>query len=515
MHLFHALPVSVREEPPARLDADLLAVPLFDPDDLADLEGLDAASGGEVSRIARNGELVRKPFEFVVVPLSGGYAARRLLIVNGGRRDALDVNVARTLGALAATVARQRQAPKLALVLRGITATGGEVPARDPLRLVQAAAEGLALPQLDMGTFKTGQPPTARLEATVIACPGLACPVADLARAAELGRLLGEATNHTRALANQPGNVLTPTTLAGAAEALAADTGLTVDVLDQERIAAARMGLLLGVARGSSEPPRLIVLSHDPGDAPTSPVLGLVGKGITFDSGGISIKPADGMERMKGDMAGGAAVISAMCAISKIGVPLRVLGIVPCTENMPGGRAMKPGDILTSAAGKTVEVVNTDAEGRLVLGDALWYARTLGATHLIDVATLTGACAVALGKHASALFAAPDDWGAVVREAGELAGDRVWPMPLWDDYLEQLKSETADLMNTGGRLGGAVTAALFLKQFAGDGPWAHLDIAGTSWIDEPKPWQTKGATGVAARTLVEVARAMAGRAGTA
>jgi leucyl aminopeptidase len=242
-------------------------------------------------------------------------------------------------------------------------------------------------------------------------------------------------------------------------------------------------------------------------------VLGLVGKGITFDSGGISIKPADGMERMKADMAGGAAVMAAMRAVAKLRVPLRVMGIVPCTENMPGGRAMKPGDILTSASGRTVEVVNTDAEGRLVLGDALWYARTLGATHLIDVATLTGACAVALGKHASAIFAVPDEWGATVLQASELAGDRLWPMPLFDEYLEQLKSESADLMNTGGRLGGAVTAALFLRQFAGEGPWAHLDIAGTSWIDEPKPWQSKGATGVAARTLVEVARLMARQSG--
>jgi leucyl aminopeptidase len=253
----------------------------------------------------------------------------------------------------------------------------------------------------------------------------------------------------------------------------------------------------------------MIVLTHAPAGLSDGPVLALVGKGITFDTGGISIKPADGMERMKADMAGGAAVVSAMCAISRLGVRTRVIGVVPCTENMPGGRAMKPGDILTAASGKTVEVINTDAEGRLVLGDALWYAQTLGATHVVDVATLTGACAVALGKYASALFADPDDWGATVRRAGELAGDRLWPMPLFDDYLDQLRSEVADLLNTGGRLGGAVTAALFLKQFASEVPWAHLDIAGTSWIDEPKPWQAKGATGVATRTLVELARMMA------
>ena len=508
--MFHALPVSIRSEPAASLDTDLLAVPLFENDDLTELEGLDAASGGEVSSVLRSGELTRGPFEHVVIPLAcGGYAARRLLLVGVRGRREFDAEAARTLGALAATVARQRHARRLAVLLRGLDSSG-TVPTRAPLRVVQAASEGLVLPQLDTATHKTGQPALPPLESIAIACPGMTAAAGDIARAAERGRILGEATNHTRALANQPGNILTPTTFASTAEALASDTGLRADVLDQNQIAAAGMGLLLGVARGSAEPARLIVLSHHPDGAPDAPVLGLVGKGITFDTGGISIKPADGMERMKADMAGGAAVIAAMRAIAKLEIPVRVIGIVPSTENMPGGRAMKPGDILTSAEGKTVEVVNTDAEGRLVLGDALWYARTRGATHLIDVATLTGACAVALGRHASALFARPDDWGAAVREASELAGDRLWPMPLFDEYLDQLKSDSADLMNTGGRLGGAVTAALFLKQFAGDVPWAHLDIAGTSWIDEPRPWQAKGATGVGARTLVELARRMAG-----
>jgi len=263
--------------------------------------------------------------------------------------------------------------------------------------------------------------------------------------------------------------------------------------------------LLLGVAQGSAEPPRLVVLRHEPKSAATQPVLGLIGKGITFDTGGISIKPAENMDKMKDDMSGGAAVLAAMCAISRLRAPVRCIGMIPMTENMPGGKAMKPGDVLTSAEGKTVEVLNTDAEGRLILGDAVWYARRLGATHLVDVATLTGACVVALGRSTSGLFGTPELWVEHVRRASERAGDRSWPMPVFDDYKELFKSEIADFANTGGRAGGAITAALFIKEFTGDLPWAHLDIAGTAWVEDPKPYLPKGPTGVGVRTLAELA----------
>jgi leucyl aminopeptidase len=233
-------------------------------------------------------------------------------------------------------------------------------------------------------------------------------------------------------------------------------------------------------------------------------VLGLVGKGITFDTGGISLKPATGMERMKDDMAGGAAVICAMRALSLLDAPIRVVGVVPSAENMPGSRAIKPGDVLRSASGKTVEVVNTDAEGRLVLGDALWYARQQGVTHLMDVATLTGACVVALGKLTSGLFGTPDRWVAHVRQVADRAGDRAWPMPVDDEYFELLKSEVADFCNSGGRPAGAITAAMFVKQFAGDLPWVHMDVAGTAWLEDAQPYQPKGASGVAVRTLAEL-----------
>jgi leucyl aminopeptidase len=249
----------------------------------------------------------------------------------------------------------------------------------------------------------------------------------------------------------------------------------------------------------------MMVFRHEPHGVKSGPVLALVGKGVTFDTGGISIKPADGMDRMKDDMAGGAAVAAAMHAIAKLGAPIRVIGIVPATENMPGGRAIKPGDILKSAEGKTVEIMNTDAEGRLILGDGLWYARQLGATHLVDVATLTGAIVVALGKHVSGLFGTPPWWVEQVRRVADRAGDRMWPLPLAADYFDQLKSEIADFTNTGGRPGGAITAALFLKEFTGGLPWAHLDIAGTAWAEDARPYQPKGASGVAVRTLTELA----------
>jgi leucyl aminopeptidase len=330
-----------------------------------------------------------------------------------------------------------------------------------------------------------------------------------IASAVVRGRVLGESTNLARELANEPGNVLTPPEFARRCEAIAAPAGISVEILDEAAIERLGMGLLLGVARGSSQPPRVIVFRHDPGsETPATPVLGLVGKGITFDTGGISIKPAENMDRMKDDMSGGAAVACAMRAIGLLEIPLRVIGVVPATENMPGGRAVKPGDILRGASGKTVEVLNTDAEGRLILGDGLWYARELGATHLVDVATLTGACVVALGKTTSGLFGTPVDWVEQVRRAAERAGDRVWPMPVFDDYLDQLKSEIADLVNTGGRPAGAITAAMFLKEFAGGLPWAHLDIAGTAWVEEAKPYLPKGASGVAVRTLANLALAM-------
>jgi leucyl aminopeptidase len=481
-----------------RVEAEWLVVPAFEGDDFADLPGLDAAAGGEIARASGRREATGKPFEIFVTPVTAAWRARRVVLVGAGPRTAFGPDLARRVATTGVLAARQRRVDHVAVALRG-----GDTPAATPERLAQSVAEGIVLGQVETGRHKNGVPELARLNDVRVATNGR--EVAGLTSAIDRGRVLAERTNFARDLANEPANVLTPSVLAERAQTAAAAAGLTVEVLDEERIEALGMGLLLGVARGSAEPPRVLVLRHDPPGAPESPVLGLVGKGITFDTGGISIKPADGMDRMKADMAGGAAVIAAMLAIADLQAPTRVVAVVPMTENMPGGRAVKPGDVLRGASGKTVEVLNTDAEGRLILGDGLWYAQQLGATHLVDIATLTGACVVALGKLNSGLFGRPDEFLDAARDLGALTGDRLWPMPSTDDYFEALKSDVADMTNTGGRPGGAVTAAVFLKQFAGELPWLHLDVAGTAWTDDAKPWQVRGATGAVTRLLAELA----------
>jgi leucyl aminopeptidase len=361
-----------------------------------------------------------------------------------------------------------------------------------------AAAEAVVLANFNHGHLKSAEPLPGIREASVLLPNGQRALL-------ERGLVMGEAINAARLLANEPGNVLTPRALVERAADLTAEPGVQAEILGPEKIEALGMGLLMGVARGSAEPARLLCLTYTPPGATAGPVLGLVGKGVTFDTGGISIKPADGMDRMKDDMAGGAAVIGAVRAMARLGVPRRVVAVVPATENMPGGRALKPGDVIRGASGLTVEINNTDAEGRLILGDGLWLAKQRGATHLVDVATLTGACVVALGKVTTGLFGTPPAWMDAVRQAAARAGEPVWELPLGAEYRELLKSDVADIVNSGGRAGGAITAAMFLREFVGDTPWAHLDIAGTAWVDDVKPWASKGASGVMVRTLVELA----------
>src|SRR5438067_4511511 len=480
--------------PLAAIDTDLLIVPWFPDETSQVIAGLDAASGGEIGRAIASKEFQAKAFEFFITPvMDRDWHARRIALVGSGPGER-GTDLIRKMAAAAGLNARNRHVARAAFAVRG---TGGSA------ELAQAVAEGLTLAEFYGGTYKTGEPaPAPPPTWTVAAADGNdSATIAAVSR----GRTLGECSNLARELANEPGNTLTPREFARRAAALAADAGVSTEILDETQIEKLGMGLLLGVARGSAEPPRVIVFRWEPSGAPSSPVLGLAGKGITFDTGGISIKPADKMELMKDDMSGGAAVACAMRAIALLKAPMRVIGVVPTTENMPGGRAVKPGDVLKSADGKTVEVINTDAEGRLILGDGLWYARQLGATHLVDVATLTGAIVVALGKLTSGVFGTPDWWVEQVRRVGDRAGDRVWPMPLFDDYREQIKSEIADMMNTGGRAAGSITAAIFLKEFADGLPWAHLDIAGTAWAEESKPYQPKGPSGVAVRTLAALA----------
>ena len=491
----HHIPAIVLTARSSReIETDLLILPVFEDDTLADEADMDSASGGEVTSARGRGELKGKAFDLFFASVRGWKSSRVALVGVGSRKEFSPDRLRRaaTAGALAA---RQRRLTSIAIVHR----PGTDIT---PQEAAQVLTEGAILANFDGASYRTTDPPGVWVNTVQLRVGGEAAAVE---AAVERGRVLGECTNLARTLSNEPSNALTPRVFAERAKVIATDAGLTCEVLDETRIAELKMGLLLGVARGSQEPPRVVVLRHEPKKGARAPVIGLIGKGVTFDTGGISIKPAEDMDKMKDDMSGGAAVLCAMAAISRLQAPVRCVAVIPMTENMPGGRAFKPGDVLTSAEGKTVEVLNTDAEGRLILGDAVWYARQLGATHLVDVATLTGACVVALGKTTTGLFGTPDGWVERVRRASDRAGDRSWPMPVFDDYRELFKSEIADFSNTGGRPGGAITAALFIKEFTGDLPWVHMDIAGTAWAEDAKPYQSKGATGVAVRTLAELA----------
>jgi leucyl aminopeptidase len=348
--------------------------------------------------------------------------------------------------------------------------------------------------------------------------------IEDLERGALRGQISAEATAYVRDLCNHPSNIMTPSRLAEEARKIAKERGLRVTVLDRRTMEKLGMGALLGVARGSHEPPKFIILEYQ-GTSKSSrrtngrngkrkvaqPVV-LVGKTITFDTGGISLKPADNMEQMKADMTGGAEVLATMRAASRLGLPLHLIGILPATENMPGGAAIKPGDILKTLSGKTVEVQNTNAEGRLILADGLAYANRYKPSAIVDVATLTGACAVALGQFAIGMLGNDDRLKRRIQEAGLTSGERVWEMPLWDEYFEQLKSDVADMRNIGGRGGGMITAGLFLSKFVGETPWVHLDIASTDWSERERPYITKGPTGIGTRLLIQFLIDTAGNA---
>ena len=480
--------------PAASVDADVLVVPVFADAGSTAPPDLPESVTGALAALRDSRELKAEPYEQHWLR-SEDVAAGRVLAIGAGGADSVSADLARRLGTAAGIAARTRGFGRIAFLAVG--PLQGET-------MVRALAEGLTLSAFHVDAYKTKDRKLADLHSAAgVVGQGGANSLAD---AVALGAALGEATNVARSVAHEPPNILTPKILAERTQELFAGTSVQVDVLDETQLRGQHMGLLLGVAQGSSHVPRMIVLTYTP-EQTAGPVLGLVGKAVTFDTGGISIKPAENMDRMKYDMCGGAAVIGAFHAIARVGAPTKVIGVIPAVENMPSGTAFRPGDVLTAASGLTVEITNTDAEGRLILGDALWYAQKLGATHLVDVATLTGACAIALGRVASGLFGTPDRWRDAVHEAGTRGGDFLWPLPIADEYKELLKSDIADMVNAAGtRYGGAISAALFLKAFAGDTPWAHLDIAGTAWADEPKPYQPKGPTGVAVRTLIELAR---------
>lgn len=481
---------------PNTIDTDLIALPVFEGEPPHDK--WSAATGGEMTRAMRTKEFRGRLYEFFITPLTDrSHRATRLALIGAGPSADFSVDRARRMASALVIAARQRRISTVAFLSYGRL---------EDAQMLQAVAEGLILGAFDVGQYKTLDYDPAQLSAlTIVTENASGASIASQASAVERGRILGESTNLARQLVNEPGNALRPSVFTERVVAIARDAGLSVDVLEHAELTKLGMRLLLAVGQGSSDRPRLIVIRYEPPGAPAEPVLGFVGKGVTFDSGGLSLKTPELMDHMKDDMAGGAAVVTAMRAVAALQGRVRVVGVIPCVENMPGGSAFRPGDVITSAAGKTVEVLNTDAEGRLILADALWYAHHIGATHLVDVATLTAACVTALGKITTGLFGTPPEWVETVRKVADRAGDRCWPMPMFEEYRDQLKSDIADMVNVGGRPGGAITAATFLKEFTGGLPWAHLDIAGTAWNDEVRPYQPKGATGAGVRTLAELA----------
>lgn len=434
-----------------------------------------------------------------------GGSTWRLVVVEAGRSDAFDVERSWQVVSAGVRALWGSKAGRLGVCLE--TAGIGIAAA------VQSAVEGVLFAMWDPRTYRTGgdQDPLPPLD-EVLLVVGDEAHGAEAAHAAiARGEAVGEAVNWARARSNEPANRMTPTDLAAAARDLAATHSLEFAVIEEDEAARMGMGSYLSVARGSDEPAKFIVLRYRGRDAGGYD-LALVGKGITFDSGGISIKGSQDMHLMKHDMAGAAAVLGSMGAIARLGLPLNVICVAPATENLPGGHATKPGDVFTSLSGKTVEVINTDAEGRLVLLDGVAYVQREGAARVVDVATLTGAIRVALGRHYTGVFGRPDAFLEQVRRAGARAGERMWPMPLSDEFREDMKSDIADLRNSGGRLGGASLGAAFIDAaIEPDTEWAHLDIASTAWYEEERSFSPKGSQGSPVRTLVELASSIAGK----
>jgi leucyl aminopeptidase len=479
------------------VDVDALVVTVYEGEtaDEPALKELNERSGGLISELLGSDEMHGKQGETVYVHQPGRIRAKRLLLVGAGKREEFSFDTVRKVAGSAARFLRSKGVRKMAVLRRSQL---------DLEKSAQAAVEGVLLGLFEPDMYKTQDKEERRIDELILltANPGTEDA---LARGVEHGRIIGEAVNFARELINEPSSTLTPSELAERAKETATRFGLEIDILDEPRMKELGMGALMGVARGSDEPARLIVLTYTPDGEPYAAdeeLIAIVGKGITFDSGGISIKPAEGMEKMKYDMAGAASTLAAMRAIAQLKPRVNVIGVMPSTENMPSGRAYKPGDVLRAMSGTTIEVVNTDAEGRLILADAISYAKKLGATRIVDLATLTGAVSIALGSVNVGLFGNDQEFMDEIKQSAREVGERIWPLPMDDDYRELIKSDIADIKNSGGRYGGSITAAWFLRGFANETPWVHLDIAGTAWENERKPYMAKGPTGVCIRTLI-------------
>lgn len=460
------------------------------------LAKIDDQIGGQLSKLIQRGDFKAKEGQTLVL-FPADTPFQRLLLVGLGEKGDFELEQLRRAAATALKKARDLEVDRFSMLIHHAELVSDRI---SPEAAGRAVAEGLVLGGYRFTGFRA-EDNSPRL-GTVEILEKEPDKAGQLERGTRVGAALARGENFARDLGNNPGNVATPSYLAERAEEIAERFGMKATILGPEELREEGMNALLAVSQGSDEEPRLIVLEHRRGREGDAPLM-LVGKGLTFDAGGISIKPAGGMEDMKFDMCGGAAVLGAMHAVGELEIPANVVAIVPSSENLLSGSAMKPGDIIRSHKGTTIEVVNTDAEGRLILADALSYARRFEPAAVIDAATLTGACVTALGHHASAAMTNDEELLQEIRQAGDRVGERVWPLPLYPEYREQLKSDYADIKNSGGRPAGSITAGWFLREFIPDAPWVHLDIAGTAYGDGKISYQSKGATGVPARLFVD------------
>jgi leucyl aminopeptidase len=477
----------------------MLAFPIFEDEDLESpvLKTLDKTVRGALKSVISSGEFKPELFQVCRIFNPAGLKARSLLLLGAGKQSQFDPARLRNVAGAAVRAARFVAGKTVVFYCRGSHPSG---------QAARLATEGALYADYDLDLYKTRDKEQKDIKEFLLSFAGPVQPK-DVQEGIRKGIIVGEATNFSRTLANEPSNILTPSQFAERALAISAKAGLTARVLEKEEMEKLGMNTLLAVSRGSEEPPKLIVLQTKKAEGrkgTRSPLYALVGKGVTFDSGGISLKPSENMEDMKGDMAGGAVVVGAMAALAQLPARYPVIGLIPAVENLPSGKATKPGDVVKSYLGKTVEIINTDAEGRLILADALAYARTLGATNIVDVATLTGACVVALGHVNGGMMGTDQKMIDRLRSNCRITGENLWQLPLDDDYRKAIKSEIADMKNVGNRWGGAITAAKFLQEFVEDVPWVHLDIAGMDLDHDGRPFACKGATGFGVRTLIQL-----------
>lgn len=498
--------IQILTTPITKVTCDILLIHVFEGDLPLDnpIVVLDKAVGNHISTIAQEEPTSCHYGETTIIHTWGAIGAKRILLLGMGKKSELTTDKIRFLSGMAMRTAQNLHAKSIATILPDL-----DTKNHDLQDTAQGITEGAILGTYQFNYYKTAKPTPDKIEEFII-IENDSAKNSIVTRGVEEGIITGQSVNLARDLGNHPAIYMTPSQLALQAEQIGRENNLEVDILNQEDMEQEQMHALLSVAKGSTQPPKMIIMKYM-GDTNTKEITAFVGKGVTFDSGGISIKPSLNMGDMKNDMGGAAAVLSAMLGIGKLKPKVNILAILPCAENMPAGNASKPGDVITSMSGKTIEIINTDAEGRLLLADAITYAQKLGATQIIDIATLTGACVVALGNVASGLLTNNHALCKKIITAATHAGEKMWELPNFPEYKEQIKSDIADLKNTGGRMAGAITAGLFIEAFTNDLPWVHIDIAGTADSDKDHGYRIKGATGVGTRTLIQLALNMSAK----